>query len=240
MIIPPDKDPIGHAVFNYHRYQDNTPMIVHSEVIENEELPPDYFFRKHSEMPRLERIALKHARGQVLDVGAGAGCHALYLQEKNHQVTVLEPSTLCCEVMLDRGIKRVKNTDILSFNMGKYDTILLLMNGVGIAGSISGLKKMLLHLKTLMHSSSKILLDSSDLIYLYEQEDGSHWVNLNADHYYGEISYQLNYKEFDGEPFSWLFADPVLLSDVAEEAGLSMKILEYGPHYDYLAELKLM
>lgn len=240
MIIEEKSDPIGNAISNYFFKNDNTTIKVVSTAVEDEQLPPDYFFRTYDEMPLLERIALNRCNGKVLDVGAGAGCHSMYLQNKNLQVTALEVSKLCCNVMTSQGIRNVVNTDILSFGQSKYDTILLLMNGIGIAGSISGLEKLLIHLKRLLKPGGSILLDSSDLIYLYEQEDGTILFDINAENYYGEINYLLSYKEVIGASFSWLFADHVILSETAEKAGFQSKIIEYGPHYDYLAELTLL
>ena len=239
MIIPDHLDPIGHALSNFYRNQDNTPINVYSKVVEDEELPPDYFFRTYSEMPMLERIALKKSTGRILDIGAGAGCHSIYLQKQKKDVTSLEVSKLCCEVIKERGIREVINTDILSYNGKTYDTILLLMNGIGLAGTIAGLQDLLIHLKKLLAKDGKVLLDSSDLIYLFEQKDGSFLLDINAENYYGEIDYRLTYKTIEGEPFHWLFADHVILSEIAEQLGFKTRVLEYGPHYDYLAELTL-
>ncbi len=237
MIIQPDKDPLGQAIYNYSFSNDNTPVTVYSQVVEDEELPPDYFFRSHKEMPLLERMALKKCSGKILDIGAGAGCHSIYLQKLKKDVTALEHSKLCCEVMTKIGIEKVINSDILSFKEGSFDTILLLMNGIGIAGTISGLSILLKHLKSLLNPGGSIILDSSDLIYLYEDEDGSVVFDINAANYYGEIDYKLKYKDITGEPYSWLFVDSVILSEVAELNGFNTKIVEYGPHFDYLAEL---
>lgn len=237
MIINPEFDPLGHSISNYYHFKDNTSVNVYSEVVDDEELPPDYFFRPFADMPKLERIALKKCSGKILDVGAGAGCHSMYLQHKKFDVTALEASTLCCDVMKQQGLKKVVNADILSFDAQQFDTILLMMNGIGIAGTLNGLSVLLSHLKQLLNKNGRIILDSSDLIYLYEQEDGSFMLDINSKHYYGEIDYHLKYKDIQGKPFSWLFADHVILSEIAEQNGLKTKILEYGPHYDYLAEL---
>lgn len=237
MIIQPEKDPLGQAIHNYSFLNDNTPVTVYSQVVEDEELPPDYFFRSYKEMPLLERIAIKKCTGKILDVGAGAGCHSIYLQKQKKDVTALEQSQLCCEVMSKIGIEKVINTDVLSFTGETFDTILLLMNGIGIAGTITGLSVLLKHLKTLLNPGGSIILDSSDLIYLYEDEDGSVVFDINAANYYGEIDYKLEYKNITGEPYSWLFVDSVILSEVAELNGFNTKIIEYGPHFDYLAEL---
>lgn len=239
MVINPELDPLGQAISNYYYNKDNTSVKVFSDVVEDEELPPDYFFRQHSDMPKLERIALKKCSGKILDVGAGAGCHSLYLQQNEFDITALEASTFCCEVMKQQKIKKVINSDILSYKYEKYDTILLMMNGIGIAGTLANLPILLSHLKLMLNKSGKIILDSSDLIYLFEQEDGSFILDINANHYYGEINYHLKYKNIHGKPFSWLFADHVILTEIAEQVGFKTSIIEYGPHYDYLAQLTI-
>jgi 2-polyprenyl-3-methyl-5-hydroxy-6-metoxy-1,4-benzoquinol methylase len=230
-------DPIGLAVSNYYHYQDNSPIVVRSPMIEDELLPPEYFFREYSEMPLLERTALKKCKGSVLDVGACAGCHSLYLQEKGFDVTAMDVSALCCNVMQSRGVKKVLNRDIFDFDGTTIDTIILLMNGIGIAGNPDKLTVFLKKLKSLLNPGGQIIIDSSDLIYLYEQSDGTVLLNLNSAQYYGVIDYQLFYNNKEAQAFQWLFADQGLLSDTAELAGLKTRILEYGPHYDYLAEL---
>ena len=237
MIIEPESDPIGQAIYNYSFFNDNTPITVYSQIVEDEELPPDYFFRSYKEMPLLERLALKRCRGKILDVGAGAGCHSIYLQEKGKDITALEISSLSCEVLKKRGIKKVINSDIHSYSDERFDTILLLMNGVGIAGGLEGLHSLLLQLKKILNPGGIILLDSSDLIYLYQEENGSILFDINANNYYGVIDYQLKYKNVTGETFSWLFADNVILFEIAQQTGYIPKLIEYGPHYDYLAEL---
>jgi SAM-dependent methyltransferase len=240
MIIRPETDPLGQAIYNYSFFNDNTPINVLSKVVEDEELPPDYFFRSYNEMPRLERIAIKRCKGKILDIGAGAGCHSVYLQKSGKDVTSLEISKLCCEVLEQRGIKKIINNDILSFSGERFDTILMLMNGIGISKNIAGLKELLFHLKNILQPNGSIIFDSSDLIYLYEEENGSFLLDINAMNYYGEIDYQLKYKDIVGETYSWLFADNVILFEIAENLGYQARIIDYGPHYDYLAELTLL
>lgn len=240
MIFKPENDPLGTAIFQYFKQGDNTPVLVTSQIVEDEALPPDYFFRDFSEMPLLERIALKKSTGKILDIGAGAGCHSLYLQNKGYDVTALEISPLCCEVITGRGVAKVVNSDIFSFESHKYDTLLLLMNGLGIAATLEKLKKLLIHLQKILNTGASILLDSSDLIYLYMNKKGELLFDINSNKYYGEIEYKLKYKEISGNPFSWLFIDNVLLGEIAGECGYVAKVIEYGPHYDYLAELKLI
>lgn len=179
------------------------------------------------------------AYGKVLDIGAGAGCHALALQERGMDVKAIDISPLSCEVMKERGIKDVECVNLFCKQLqGKYDTLLLLMNGTGIAGKLSQLPALLNRLKELLSEEGQILIDSSDLKYIYENEDGSMDIDLNAQ-YYGEVDYQMQYRDIKGEPFDWLYTDPMLLASVSKQCRLQCQIMEQGEHYDYLAKLTL-
>lgn len=202
-------------------------------------MPVDHLFRTFDNMPHLEQKALNMAYGKVLDIGAGAGCHALALQERGMDVKAIDISPLSCKVMKERGIKDVECVNLFCKQLqGKYDTLLLLMNGTGIAGKLSQLPALLNRLKELLSEEGQILIDSSDLKYIYENEDGSMDIDLNAP-YYGEVDYQMQYRDIKGEPFDWLYTDPMLLASVSKQCRLQCQIMEQGEHYDYLAKLTL-
>lgn len=189
-------------------------------------------------MPKLELNALKICRGKTLDVGAAAGCHSILLQKKGFNITAIEKSGLATEVMKNRGIQKVICDDIYTFSKNSYDTILLLMNGTGIGKTIEGLKELLLHLKSLLTANGQILIDSSDIKYLFEEEDGSFWIDMANANYYGEMEYQVTYKKLEAK-FKWLFVDSATLKKVANKTGFQYKIVAEGEHHDYLAQLKL-
>lgn len=234
----PSFDPIGYAVSEYYHKKINDPVTIHSDEFEPDLMYPAYLFRNFQEMPMLEQKALKKAYGKVLDVGACAGCHSVYLQEKGLQVTALEQSIQCCEILEARQIKSVVHDDFFHFNTEKFDTILLLMNGTGIAGTLSNFPRFLQHLKSLLAPKGQILIDSSDLIYLYLEEDGSAVVDINAQEYYGELRFQTEYKGIKSQVFPWLYLDPTTLEDELTKAGLKLQQLDRGEHYDYLATIK--
>ncbi|NOR74888.1 MAG: methyltransferase domain-containing protein [Draconibacterium sp.] len=230
-------DPFGEAIYEYFEKGKAPNLTVNTNYTEDEQIPVSYLFRKEKDMPALEITALKLCKGNILDVGAAAGCHSYILQKKGYSVTALEISEKAVEVLKKRGIQKVVQQDILKYSAKKYDTILLLMNGTGIGGTILGLKKLLKHLKTLLNENGQILLDSSDIKYLFEEEDGSLWVDLNNSKYYGEMEYEITYKK-SASKFNWLFIDFNSLKKIANEAGFKCgKILE-GDHFEYLAQLK--
>lgn len=232
-------DPMGAAIRDYHLRGKAARLRVMSSMFDEDEMPVDHLFRTFDDMPHLEQKALNMAYGKVLDIGAGAGCHALALQERGMDVKAIDISPLSCEVMKERGIKDVECVNLFCKQLqGKYDTLLLLMNGTGIAGKLSQLPALLNRLKELLSEEGQILIDSSDLKYIYKNEDGSMDIDLNAP-YYGEVDYQMQYRDIKGEPFDWLYTDPMLLESVSKQCGLQCQIMEQGEHYDYLAKLTL-
>ena len=232
-------DPMGAAIRDYHLRGKAARLRVMSSMFDEDEMPVDHLFRTFDNMPHLEQKALNMAYGKVLDIGAGAGCHALALQERGMDVKAIDISPLSCEVMKERGIKDVECVNLFYKQLqGKYNTLLLLMNGTGIAGKLSQLPALLNRLKELLSEEGQILIDSSDLKYIYENEEGSMDIDLNAP-YYGEVDYQMQYRDIKGEPFDWLYTDPMLLASVSKQCGLQCQIMEQGEHYDYLAKLTL-
>ncbi|WP_167607372.1 class I SAM-dependent methyltransferase [Maribellus sediminis] len=234
-----NNDPFGAAIHDFFEQGKAPDIAVNTNYTEDEIIPVSYLFRKENEMPGLEKMALKLCKGTVLDIGAAAGCHALVLQEKGLDVTALDNSALAVEVMKKRGVKQVLNADIYEFSERKFDTLLLLMNGTGIGGTISGLKKLLVHLKSLLNPNGQVLIDSSDIKYLFEEEDGSMWIDLNNSNYYGEMQYELSYKNHK-TTFDWLFIDSKKLQKLATEAGFRFELVKKGEHFDYLAQLTII
>lgn len=230
-------DPFGEAIHDYLEKGKAPDMQVNSNYTEDEKIPVSYLFRTQREMPALEKEALKLCKGEILDIGAAAGCHALVLQKKGFSVTALEISELAIKAMQKRGIQKVIHRDILSFSEKKYDTLLLLMNGTGIGGTIKGLKKLLLHLKTLLNEKGQILIDSSDIKYLFEEDDGSFWVDMANPKYYGEMEYTLSYKKSKSN-FDWLFVDFETLKSICKTVDLNCELIKEGDHFEYLARLK--
>lgn len=234
-ILSADKDPMGAAILDFQKQGKAARLRVLSSMFEEDEMPVTHLFRSVPKMPVLEQKALQLAKGRVLDIGAGSGCHTLALQEKGFTVKAIDISPLSCEAMKLRGVKDAECINLFDDHLGTgFDTILLLMNGTGIAGKIEHLPALFQRLKALLNPGGQILIDSSDLKYIYENEDGSFDINLNGA-YYGEVDYQMIYKDVKGDCFDWLYVDFPLLKSIAETCGLHGELVEEGEHYDYLA-----
>lgn len=229
---------MGAAILEYQTSGKASRLRVFSSMFEEDEMPVKHLFRTFDAMPPLEQQALNMAQGRVLDVGAGAGCHALALQQRGLSVKAIDISPLSCEAMRLRGIKDVECINLFDKHLeGGYDTIMLLMNGTGIAGKVTNLPILFDRLKSLLTPNGQILIDSSDIKYIYQNEDGSFDIDLNAP-YYGEVDYQMVYKDTKGEPFDWLYVDFPLLLSMAKNCGLQCQLVAQGQHYDYLAQIK--
>ncbi len=230
-----DQDPMGQAIADYHATGKASRLRVFSPMFDEDEIPVATLFRTRDEMPAIEQEALKVASGNILDVGAGAGCHTLALQAMEKRVTAIDISPLAVETMRQRGVKDVHEQDFFSLD-GQFDTILMLMNGIGIVGTISRLPAFFMQVDHLLAPGGQLLCDSSDICYIFEDEDGI--IDLTGvEGYYGELSYQMQYKSIKGEPFPWLFIDPETLREHAAAHGFYCDILVRGEHYDYLARL---
>lgn len=238
-ILSADKDPMGTAISDYFTHQRADRLRVFSSQFEEDLIPVKELFRTILTMPLLERTALQMAKGQILDVGAGSGCHALALQEMGKEVCAIDISPLSVEVMKQRGVKDSRLINLFDETFtDTFDTILMLMNGSGIIGRLTNMPEFFQRMKRLLRPNGCILMDSSDLRYLFEEEDGSIVIDLAGD-YYGEIDFRMQYKNVKGDTFDWLYIDFQTLSLYASECGFKAELVKEGKHYDYLAKLSL-
>ncbi|MBR5235588.1 MAG: class I SAM-dependent methyltransferase [Bacteroidaceae bacterium] len=239
MLLPPHKDPMGAAIADYHRTGRAGTLRVFSSQFDEDEIPVDTLFRTYPEMPALEQRALTLATGRTLDVGAGSGCHALALQAMGKEVTAIDISELSVEVMRQRGVTDARAIDLYDEHLDdSFDTILLLMNGSGIIGNIEGMERFFQRMKRLLAPGGCIYMDSSDLKYLFEEEDGTYLIDV-AGEYYGLVDFRMQYKQVKGDTFDWLYIDFDTLSYYAEQYGFATEMVYEGEHYDYLARLSM-
>ena len=237
------KDLFGKAILDYQTNNAPEDLITETTISEEDEMSVAYLFRSYKEMPLLEQKALQLARGKVLDVGCGAGIHSLYLQnEKNLTVYSIDISNNAVAASKLRGLKNVQVQNILEMESStsdhKFDTILLLMNGTGIFGTLKNTAQYLQKLKNLLKPGGQILIDSSDIIYMFDaDEDGAYEIPANG--YYGELQFTVSYKGEKEDSFPWLYLDYNTLQNAAFANGLQCELILEGEHYDYLARLTL-
>lgn len=223
-------DPMGRAIADYFKTRKADRLRGFSPMFEEDEIPLRTLFRTYKSMPGIEQKALNMAKGRTLDVGAASGCHSLVIQKKGIDVTAIDISPLSVETMKQRGVKNVREQDFFTLEGQQYDTILMLMNGIGIVGTLDRMPEFFKLLDKILAPGGQVLCDSSDISYVFEGD-------MPDMDYYGEQSFQMQYKDTIGEPFPWLYIDADTLKQVAEENGYAAEVIAEGEHYDYLAKI---
>lgn len=232
------KDLFGKAILDFQTNNAPENLVTETNISEADEMSVKYLFRNYSEMPKIEKKALLLCKGKVLDVGCGVGSHALYLQEKGFDVTAIDISPnaiIACEL---RGLKNTRVLNVLELENEKFDTILLLMNGTGIFGTLGETSKYLQKLKSLLTTNGQILMDSSDIIYMFDKNDDGSYI-VPAEGYYGELTFTISYKGETEQAFPWLYLDYNTLQNAAHANGLHCELIIEGDHFDFLARLTL-
>lgn len=225
-------DVFGNAIADFYQNGKADTLWLHNSYDEAEEMPVDIFFRTEEEMSYMELDALDLCNGKILDVGAGVGSHSLELQKRGLDVVAIDISPKAVEIMHNRGVKQVFEQDFFTLK-GQYDTLLLLMNGIGLCGTLQAFEGMLAFSKTLLRPGGQILFDSSDISYLYEAE------HLPTDHYFGEIDYCYQYKGQKGNWFKWLYIDPKTMREIAQRHNYTCQMINMDDQDQYLARLTL-
>jgi len=223
----PAKDLHGKAILDYYHGNQDATLLIHTSYGEPEEMPVEVFFREEPDFSVLENVALLECQGKVLDLGAGAGAHSLVLQERGFDIHAIENSPGCIEVMNLLGIKNIIAQDFW-IHHEKYDTLLVLMNGLGLAGRLSSVPEFLEKCMAMLNPGGQLLIDSSDIAYLYKEGV------LKPDHYYGEVQYQYEYLGAKGNWFDWVYVDQETIKKVTSELGLKMEILHIETTDQYL------
>jgi SAM-dependent methyltransferase len=231
-------DLFGQAILDYQIQNAPQSLITSTSISDEDEMDVAYLFRPYNLMPKTEQKALEMAFGKVLDVGCGAGSHTLSLQvDQKLDVVAIDISENAIRACQLRGVQNCVVADVLHFTSAeKFDTILLLMNGTGIFETLKKTDIYMQKLKSILASEGQILIDSSDLIYMFdEDEDGGAWIF--GGQYYGELTFTIRYKGQTEVPFPWLYMDYNTLQNAAFNNGLKCDLILEGQHFDYLARL---
>jgi len=227
----PLMDVYGSALKDFAEEKESAKLMLHTSYGEPEEMPIWYFFREYTEMPDLEKMALSVCEGRVLDVGAGTGSHAICLQQMGYNITAIDTSNDAVNIMKASKVNDARVQDYFTLQNEKFDTILGLMNGIGFVGKLSGLENFLVQADRLLNTDGQIIIDSSDIAYLYEDTERP------TDHYYGEVQFQYEYGGRKGDWFDWVYIDMDTLTEKAYELGWITYILHKDDNDQYLARL---
>jgi SAM-dependent methyltransferase len=223
-------NPFEHALHDYFYIGKAKKLTLHNNYGEPEKMPIEVFFREDIDLTELELFALNLCRGEILDIGAGVGVHTMELQNMKLNVSAMDISTKACEILNDRGVKVILNSSLYDTVNQKFDTLLLLMNGFGLCGKMANVSSFLNSLKRLLKPDGQVIVDSSDISYMYDEKP--------IDQYFGEVEFCYEYKNSIGEWFNWLYIDPSSLIKVCNENNWSCQIVFEDKQDQYLAILK--
>lgn len=234
-ILDKEKDPLGIMLSDFYDGDSDAFLNVWSSTLEMSSMQGSTMFREFETMSKVEKCAIEACRGRVLDVGAGAGCHSLTLQSRNFDVDAIDISPGCVEVMRRRGVKNSYQRNILAPSTCRYDTLLMLMNGIGISGSLHGLNLFIQQLDSLLAPGGQLLADSTDLSSNF-LKNGESVYNEKGD-YCGETDFVMIYKGLRSDPFSWLYVDFELLQTICSYHGFRCDKLIEAEEKQFLARI---
>ncbi len=233
--------PLGAALLAYHNGRHDGVLGIESDVFDTEDVAVRLYYRPDEDpLPDLDRRALDRCAGKVLDAGAGAGRHALDLQCRGLEVTALDVSADAVRVMQDRGVSDVRQGDIYTSNLGSYDTILLLMNGIGLAGGPEGLERLFERFHRLLRPGGRIIFDAAGLDAAIRKDEFEELADVAIGRpQFGEVFFRLTFNNLKGEWYPWLFPTTTMVADVARTTGFHCTIIARGARCAFLVELTL-
>jgi SAM-dependent methyltransferase len=231
-------DPYGQALRDFQNGDASATITVHRDDGADNPLPAAVFFRKPAEFSEIERMAAALCQGEVLDIGAGTGIHSLALQARGLHVTAIDISPQAVEIMTERGVANARLMDVFRLSGKRFDTLLMMMHGIGMAETLAGLDRFLHHTLPLAKSNGRLLLDSLDVRKTDDPRHlAYHAANRRAGRYFGEIRMQFEYKGQRGPLFGWLHVDAKTLAEHAAQAGWECQVARMQTDGNYLAQL---
>ncbi len=228
------KDLFGKSIYDYWFNKQPEDLYTRTNLTDEEVLPVKYLFRSFDEMPLPEQQALLLAQGKILDVGAGSGTHSVWLQKHGKDITALDFSEYGNKVLKDRKINKVILADFFQYKPAeKYDSILLLMNGIGIVGKAIYTDRLFKKFDELLTPQGVAFIHSSDLKYLYEEGGG---YLMPQEGYYGDVKFTIRYKETE-ESFDWTYIDEQTLKVFARQNNYKAQKIAESDFGDFLIKV---
>ena len=203
--------------------------------------PPMYakqFFYENDEFPGIDKVALDNCYGRVLDIGAGAGSHSLFLKKKGLEVLPIDNSPKAVEVMRKRGLKNARLGGLFEEYEKPFDTVLVL-SGIGIVENLKGLENFLNYLPSILTENGQLITDSFDIRNPVDEKLREYQKKMiAAGRYLGERTLRFEYKGEMSDWFEWMHIDPVTLKNHVNKSGFSFDLITTDDKGRYLSIIR--
>jgi len=230
-------NPFSQALLDFHSGSCDVTFTIRRDDGFCSEMPAAPFFELGN-YPTLEMRAMDECHGSVLDIGSAAGRHSLELLRRGIKVTSLDILPEMEGIMKDRGQTDVVISDVLHFSGRRFDTLLMLMNGIGIVGSIEGLTRFLQHAHDLVDPGGQIVCDSTDVGLTTEPQHVAYReTNMASGRPAGHQAFMMEYNDEEPVRFDWLHIDFQALERISKAAGWEAILLEQKDCGHYLCKL---
>jgi SAM-dependent methyltransferase len=204
---------------------------------------PVRYLSEYKKWPSYYKKAIRYARGRVLDIGCGAGRHALYLQEKGLNVVGIDNSPLAIEVCKLRGLKdaRVLSINQINSKLGIFDTVLMMGSNFGLFGSFNGARRLLKKLDNITSLKGRIIAETLD-VYQTDNPDhlSYHEFNRQRGRMGGQVRFRVRYKKYATPWFDYLMVSKEEMADILD--GTDWRINKFidsrGPVYVAIIDKK--
>jgi SAM-dependent methyltransferase len=173
----------------------------------------EFYFRPESEWSEQERADVDSLSGPVLDLGCGAGRHALALEDRGVEVLATDVSPGAVQAASERGVTHAVQMDMFDLRLpdDAYRSVLALGTQVTVAGSLTRLAEFFDELDRVTTDDARVLLDG------YDPTDPTcaELLGYRADPREGlaRRSFRFQYGDEFGDPIEMLLFSPERLRD---------------------------
>ena len=219
-MLTDNQDAYGHLLSDYHNGRENVEIVEREDgFIDISRFGPLNYFAEYKDWAEHQQLAMAHTTGRVLDIGCGAGRHALYLQEQGLDVLGTDNSLLAIQTCQHRGLKNAVVTSITQLNskIGTFDTILMMGHNFGLVGSYKKAKWLLRRFAAMTTDTAKIIAETLDP---YQTEEPCHLAyhqfNRDRGRMTGQVRLRIRYRQYTTPWFDYLFVSKTEIEDILD------------------------
>jgi SAM-dependent methyltransferase len=245
MVLDEREDAYGAAIRDHHAGEESYEVIERDDGWIGISAGTDLYFSEYDAWSDSEQAAVARAEGRVLDVGCGAGRHALYLQERGREVVGIDVSPGAVEVSRDRGVdaRPLDVADVRELDAEPFETVVMFGNNFGLVGTRATAPRVLGGLAAVTTDDARLLAGTRDP---YATDDPNHAayheLNRERGRLGGALRIRTRYERRASPWFDYLVVSPAelreLLGPTAWELAAVVEPNGLDETGDYVAELR--